>query len=152
MLSLHRATQSTSDEEIIAHFSARARDTTTWFDNANHANGNRHGPGYAARFAADYAYFESIRGSTHSTIKLLHPLKLRLLRSNESDQGKLRQGRCCRKIAQRTHHRFPANLARARPRQEVYACDDAIGFKHQKFAAITSSHYSAIVTRTRNDG
>src|SRR3982751_397371 len=85
MLSLHRATQSTSDEEIIPHFSTPARDTTMSFDNANNANRNRRGSGYAARFAADYAYFEPLRGSTQSTIKLLHPLKLRLLRSNEGD-------------------------------------------------------------------
>src|SRR3984893_9258299 len=135
MLLFHGSPQSTSDKKIIAHLAAPTRYTTVSFDKANNANRNRHGPGCATRFPADYADFEPRRGPAQSAIKLLHPLNLRLLRSNESDQGKVRDGRCCREIAERTHHRFPANVARVCGCQEMHACDNAIGFEHKKIAA-----------------
>src|SRR5207302_4848464 len=77
---------------------------------------------------------------------------LRLIGSNKSDQGKLRHRRCGREIAERTHHRFPADVARVRRRHEMYACDNTIGFEHKKSAAIAGFHYSAIVTRTADSG
>src|SRR6267378_8320471 len=151
MLLFHGSAQSTSDKKIIAHLAAATRDTTVSFDKANHANRNRHGTGCATRFAADYVDFEPLRGPAQSAIQLLHPFNLRLLRSHESDQGKLRQGRCCRKIAERTHHRFPADVARVRRCQEMHACDNAIGFEHKKVAAIAGFHHCAIITQAVDD-
>src|SRR6266513_438465 len=148
MLLFHGSAESTSDKKIIANIAAPTRYTTVSFDKANNANRNRHGTGYATRFAADDADFESLRGPAQSAIKLLHPLNLRLLRSNERDQGKLRDGRCCREIADRTHHRFPADVARFRRCQEMYTNDNEIGFEHKKVYAIAGFHHSAIIPGT----
>src|SRR5205823_7338834 len=90
MLLFRGSAESTSDKKIIANIAAPTRYTTASFDKANNANRNRHWTGCATRFAADYADFEPLRSPAQSAIKLLHPLNLRLLRSNECDQGKLR--------------------------------------------------------------
>jgi len=152
MLLFHGATQSTSDKKIIAHLAASARYAAVFFNKTKHGNRNRRGTGCATRFAADYAHFEPLRGPAQSAIKFLHPFNLRLLRSNESDQGKLRHGRCCREIAQRTHHRFPADVERVRRCQEMHARDNAIGFEHQKGAAVAGFHHSAIITWPVHNG
>src|SRR4029077_18919701 len=152
MLLFHGSAKSTSDKKIIAHLAAAARDTTVSFDKANNANRNLHEPSCATRFAADYADFEPLRGPAQSAIKLLHPFNLRLLRGNESDQGKLRHGRCCRKIAKRTHHRFPADVGRVRRCQEMYTCDNTIGFEHKEVASIAGFHHSTIITRAVDNG
>src|SRR4030095_3379793 len=152
MLLFHGATQSTSDKKIIAHLAAPARYTTVSFDKANNAKRTRHGPGCATRCAADYAHFEPLRGPAQSAIKALHPFNLGLLRSNESDQGKLRHGRCCCEIAEWTHHRFPAAAELVVCCQESQAWDNASGFEHKKVAAIAGFHHSAIITRAADNG
>src|SRR5205814_8675971 len=100
MILLRGSAESTSDKKIIANIAAPTRYTTASFDKANNANRNRHGTGCATRFAADYADFEPLRRPAPSAINLLHPPNLRLLRSNECDQGKSRESRCCGKIAE----------------------------------------------------
>src|SRR6266487_3664212 len=111
MLLFHSATHSASDKKIITRLGAPARYAAVSFNETNHANRNRHGPGCAAHFSADYADFEPIRSPAQSAIKPLHPFDLRLLGSNKSDQRKLRNGRCCGEIAKRTHHRFQPTLS-----------------------------------------
>src|SRR6266487_214652 len=147
MLLFHSATHSASDKKIITRLGAPARYAAVSFNETNHANRNRHGPGCAAHFSADYADFEPLRSPAQSAIKPLHPFDLRLLGSNKSDQRKLRNGRCCGEIAKRTHHRFPADVERVRHWQKMHAFNNAIGFEHKEVSATGVFHDRAIITR-----
>ena len=75
MLLFQWPTQSTGDKKIVAHLAAPARYASVSFNKTNYANRNRHGSGCAARFAANYADFKSLRGPAESTIKPLHPFE-----------------------------------------------------------------------------
>src|SRR4029453_8052607 len=112
MLLLHGTAELASNKKIITRPAAPARYAPVSFNKTNHANRNPNGAGCAAHFTANDADLEPIRGTAQSAIKLFHPFDVSLPRSNESDQRKLRQGRCCSEIAERTHHRFPADVSR----------------------------------------
>src|SRR4029453_19574328 len=92
MLLFHGAPQAASHKEVIAYFGAPAGQAAVSFNKTNHGNRNHHGSRCAARFTADYADFEALRGPTESTIEAFHPFDARLPRSNERNQGELRNG------------------------------------------------------------
>jgi hypothetical protein len=151
MLVFQGTAQSAGDKQIIARLAASARYAAVSFNKTNHTNRNRHGSGCAAHFAPNYADFKSLRGPAQSTIKPLHPFDLCFLGSDESDECRLRHGRRCSEIAERTHHRFPADVERVCRRQEVHARDNAIGLKYKKVLMIAGFHHGAIITGTIED-
>src|SRR4026209_1949519 len=151
MLLFQGTAQSASDKQIVARLAALARHRAVSFNKTSHTNRNRHGAGCAAHFAANYADFKPLRGPAQSTIKPLHPFDRCFLGSDESDECRLRHRRRCSEIAERTHHRFPADVERVCRWQEVHACDNAIGLKHKKVLMIAGFHQGAIITGAIED-
>src|SRR5215510_14998146 len=131
MLLFHGAAQSAGDKKIVTCLASTAGYAPISFNKTNHTNRNGYGPGRGAHFSANDANFESLCSPTQSAIEPLHPFDPGLLGNNESNQCKLRLGRCCGKIAERTHHRFPADVERVRCWQEMHARDNAICFEHK---------------------
>ncbi len=65
-------------------------------------------------------------------------------------QGELRHSGGRGKIAERAHHRFPANIEGIGFGQKMHALNNAIGFEHQKPAAGGHFHHSAVIARASN--
>src|SRR6266705_5364417 len=84
------APQSAGNEKIVARLAAPARYPAVSFNQSDYARRNGNWPRCAARFAADYADFEPLRGPAQAAIKFFHPRDFRLFWSHKRDQSKLR--------------------------------------------------------------
>ena len=92
MLLFQRASKPAGNKEVITGFSAPARYRPVAFNKADYANGNGNRPRCVARFAANNANLEAMRGPPQPSIQRSDPCDLRFLRNDKRDQRELRHG------------------------------------------------------------
>src|SRR5207244_8543903 len=112
MFATQRAAEPPGDKQIVAFFSASARDPTILFHKPGDADRNGGRSTRCAGFATDNGDIEARGRTFQPAIKFLDP-RCRSCRGNdEGDKRELRNGGDRGEIAEWSHHRFPANALR----------------------------------------